>query len=571
MESSNISPIKTGATCAIMALIMALSYSVAPESSSVVWYSVIPPVLAVSLVVVTQRLILGMMVGVVTGGLLAAHFHGFPVLNGVTRVGGYFATSLSDSWNLQILLFIPFMMCMVAVMIASGGIQAVVERLMLLSSGRRSAQITTILAGLLLFFDDYANTMVVGSGMRPITDGKRISRAKLAFLVDATSAPIAGLAMISTWVGYEIGLFNGVSENLSLGQDGFGMFLDALGFRYYCIMMVVFVFVNAISGRDFGPMLRAEVKSLDPANKVAVNTMKEAKPYQYAQRRLKSCFIPLGALFLVLLGGMWLDGGGAELFAKDPLSLLSPTAWQNTMIRVENSVTVLVLAAIVGFVLSLITAVLVGQVPLQAIGAAILTTLKNSCVPPITILVMAWVLKGVCDDLATGSFLVTTVGSSVSAHIFPAIVFGLAAVTAFSTGTSWGTMAILIPTIIPVAYQLDGATYGISTMICLGAVLDGSIFGDHCSPISDTTIMSSASSSCDLMEHVKTQMPYAVLVAILAVLCGYIPATLGLPTWASVLGASLLIIGIFRLFGRDPEKEGNPSMVAQPVESVLNG
>lgn len=563
------------------AAICLLAYVFQPQNAGTgdigPWYSVLPPLIAITAVLLTGRLLSSLIFAVLCGAWLAATASGtggwLIAPDGIQRAAGYVWGAVSDSWNLQIIGFIPFMMAMVAVVIAAGGFHAIVERISRFSYGRKTSQLTTVFAGLFLFFDDYANTMVVGSGMRPMTDKKNISRAKLAFLVDATSAPIAGVALMSTWIGYEIGLFADTAAGLGIDKDGFSMFLDALGFRFYCIMMIVFVLFNAATGRDWGAMAKAEAKAAAKAPDEAVASTTQEKnpeaatePEPTAQPRLKTALGPLAVLLFIMVAGLWLDGGGAAKVAADPLAPLSLGAWQDVLINVENSVTVLLVAAVAGFFTACGFALASGRISATAIGRATLHGVKISAVP-IAILTLAWSLKASCDDLHTGDFLVAAVGTSVSALWFPAVLFLVSGLTAFATGTSWGTMAILIPTALPIAYELDGGSYALVTMISLGAVLDGAIFGDHCSPISDTTIMSSTASSCGLIEHVYTQLPYALTVGGLAVVCGYVPAAAGVPSWVGVLAATA-IIGLLYAFKARPQEATQPAGRGNPAKAV---
>ena len=555
-------------TILAMLAMCAVAYAFEPPTQEGVgaWFSIMPPLLAIGLVLLTRRLLLSMTIGITVGGLLAAgvaHDGIWTVTTtGVGSAYGYFHSAVTDSWNLQVLAFIPFMLVMIAIMIVGGGFQALVNVFAKMSFGRRATQVKTILAGLVLFFDDYANTMVVGSGMRPITDKQKISRAKLAFLVDATSAPIAGLAIMSTWIGYEIGLFKEVAGTLGIDRDGFSMFLDAIGFRFYCLLMIAFVFINAISGRDFGPMLTAE-RSLEKADDIDTSAVGEqVAPAKEAVHSLATLFIPLGVLFAILLVGFWRDGGGMALIADSIAPLFSLGAWQDVLMKVENSITVLMWSAIGGFVAASLVALAHARISLTSIGKATLHGLKLAVVP-MAILCLAWSLKGACDALGTGKFLVAAIGDAFPAMLFPAVLFITAGLTAFATGTSWGTMAILIPTAIPVAFALDGSEYALITIMSLAAVLDGAILGDHCSPISDTTIMSSTASGCHHMEHVRTQLPYALTVGLIAIAVGYIPVAAGAPTLWPV--ALLLIIGVHYLFGEKREDAPGRSVFARYI------
>jgi Na+/H+ antiporter NhaC len=434
---------------------------------------------------------------------------------------------------------------MIEIVIASGGFKGIIVWLLKWVKGRKSTQTATALMGILCFIDDYTNAIIVGSMMQPITDRFRVSREKLAFLVDATSAPIAGLAVISTWIAYEVGLLSQIAEELSIDRSGYSLFFDALSFRFYCLLMIAFVFLHIIFGRDFGPMKTAEdlaKKAPDENDQISPsqNTSDSAKiaVEQQSSRAIKA-LIPLGGLILFHITGLWIDGGGPALLQQGG-SFLSWIYWRDIISAAENTHLILDFAALFGLALALLCSQLFGSLRMPVISNCFKRGVKRAMIP-FVILILAWSLKNCCDSLKTGEFLTTILAGRVSPHWFPPAVFLVASVTSFATGTSYGTMAILIPTTIPVAFALDGDTYGLTTMISLGAVLDGAIFGDHCSPISDTTIMSSIASSCDLIEHVRTQLPYSLFIAGLALFCAYLPSAFGLaPGWSFALAISVM-------------------------------
>lgn len=527
------------------------------------WYSILPPLLAVALSLLTHRILLSLTAGVVAGGLLSQ----VPAAPGSLKAWGqglietptYLINVVSDPINLQILIFVACVLMMISILIISGGLLGIVNYLARFARGPRSTQFVTALMGLAIFIDDYANTMIVGSAMRPLTDNQNISREKLAFIVDATSAPIAGIAIVSTWIGYEVGLFSDVSQSLQLGRDGYSMFFDALGYRFYCILMIVFVLANVISGRDYGPMARAQRRSLGSgavaapdAKPLTTSSFASATPDSGARVLARTAIIPISGLFLVLLCALWFDGGGSAYGIGQILNL---SIWREVLGQSENSIAILMYASAFSLVVAFITALLSARLRSALIFQALWQGFRGSLLP-ITILVMAWSLKTTCDSLQTGQFLVDAVGNVVAPALLPCIVFLLASLVSFAIGSSWSTMAILIPTAIPIAHQLDGGTYGLTVIVTLGAVLDGAILGDHCSPISDTTIMSSISSACDHIHHVKTQIPYSITVGLIAVCCGYLPAASGVPSWLGISVGAGLIIGLFtflRLKRRDIE------------------
>ena len=550
-------------TAVVFAALCALAACRAAQiQAAAAWYSILPPLLAVSLALVTHRLLLSLALGVLLGGLLSAvpsepaspAAWGAGLLSGPQQV----LSAVTDGTNLQILTFVALVLTTISLLIVAGGLQGVVRWLARFAKTSRSTQLVTALMGLAIFIDDYANTMIVGSSMRPMTDQHRISREKLAFLVDATSAPVAGIAVISTWIGYEVGLFGEVSQSLGFGRDGYAMFFDALAFRFYCILMIAFVLTSVFSERDYGAMARAQRRAresgavaADDARPMTRGALAAASAHPAARILARTAVVPIAGLFLFLLVALWIAGGGGQKLQAGIHHLVNPRTWRDVLGQTENSISILAAASGFGLLLSLATCRLWARLRFGVMGRTLLSGLRASLLP-ITILVLAWSLKGTCDTLETGRFLVDAVGEVLSPLWFPALVFILAGVTSFATGTSWGTMAILIPTAIPIAFQLDGQSYGLTTMISLGAVLDGAILGDHCSPISDTTIMSSIASGCDHIHHVTTQIPYSVTVGVAAVVCGYLPAALGVPSWIGILAGCAAIVVFVTVVGKRP-------------------
>jgi Na+/H+ antiporter NhaC len=518
------------------------------------WYSIIPPMLAILLAFLTHHVLLSLGIALVAGSFLTVVPHAPLSINAWLQGFGALGTCVTDtvtnSTNLLILAFIPPIFMMIEIIMASGGFRGIILWLLKWVKAGRSAQLATALMGVLCFIDDYANAIIVGSMMQPITDRFRVSREKLAFLVDATSAPVSGLAVVSTWIAYEVGLFADIGRELGIGKTGYSMFFDALSFRFYCLLMLVFVFVHIIARRDFGPMKKAEKLAAagDPTEEQQENTSDNVagkdtpQPTRQAGRAINA-LVPLGGLILFHMSGLWVDGAGPAKL-REGGSLLSWIYWREVISSAENSHLILFSAAIFGMTLALICGLIFGSLRFPVVCRCFKRGIKRAIMPSF-ILILAWSLKNCCESLGTGDFLTGVLADRIPPHMFPAILFIVASTTSFATGTSWGTMAILIPTAIPIAFALDGQTYGLTTMISLGAVLDGAIFGDHCSPISDTTIISSTASSCELMRHVRTQLPYSLSVAVIALIFGYIPTALGLAPAMSFALAILVIVGFF--------------------------
>lgn len=537
-----------------------LAWLVQPEtgSSDLHWYSILPPVIAVAFAIATRHLLLSLIAGVVVGAILInvppAPLEIDTWGASLTTLGSQFWSVISDPFNLSILSFITFMLIMISVVILSGGLLAIVKWLEKYARGPRSTQFITTLMGFLVFIDDYANVMIVGTSMRPITDSMRVSREKLAFLVDATSAPISGIALMSTWIGYEVGIFSDVSSTLGFDRDAYSMFLDALPYRFYCMFMILFIFVNIWSRREFGGMLKAERRSrqgrVSAEDAILSGNLDDSvQTDKNARISMATAFYPFGILFLVLFMGLWVDGGGMDLLAQNPVNIISFSSWREVISASENNVQVLNFAGLLSLLTAIICAFWIAALPRTSIMQAI-TKGARTAFYPWMILILAWTLGSICSEIQTGPFLVAVIGDGIPAFIYPVIVFVLSAAAALATGTSWGTMAIFIPITSQVAFQLDGGTYGLVTIMSLAAVLDGAIFGDHCSPISDTTIMSSIATSCDHIHHVRTQFPYAFLVAGVAIGIGYLPAIEGLPLALAAMLAVVFFAVVLRLFAK---------------------
>lgn len=500
--------------------------------SASVW-SVVPPLLAISVAFLSGSLSLSLGSAVLLGSFL--HHFGESqslIASGVGVVSstlGYVYGAGTTKSNLQILGFVFCVLSMVQLITVGGGFVGLVQTLRKAVVGPRSAQLMTAILGCLIFIDDYANTMIVGTTMKKLTDRFQVSREKLAFIVDATSAPIAGVALVSTWIGYEVGLFSEMASKYSWSVDGYSIFLNALSFRFYCYLMIFFVFVNIILGVDFGPMAKArpisEEGSQDDSTFVGPAW---------------TALLPLVTLVGLVFSLLWFDGGGARY---NPLLI---DHWRQVLTASQNGIFILLISSVISYSLTVVLTLGWCQVGISRWFIAIQESLRSAGLP-IVILLLAWSLKLVCDDLKTGEFVVSLLGDRVQTHWLPIAIFLVSGLTAFATGTSWGTMAILIPTITPLALELSNGEYSAFVVLCLASILDGAIMGDHCSPISDTTIMSCISTDCDLMSHVRTQLPYSIVVGLLALFFGYLPAGLGWSSGPPLLVAAILIVIGFSL------------------------
>ncbi len=548
-------------------------------------FSLVPPLLAIVLAIVFRNVLVALFLAIWSGAvLLSDPGHDWAtrtVLGLLHSIDTIIVGELADSSHLMIVLFTLFLGSLIGVMSGSGGTAALVERLTPLTSTRRGAQVTTWLLGLVIFFDDYANTLLLGSTMRPVTDRQRISREKLAFLVDATAAPVAGLAIVSTWVGFEVGLIGDAfrtladSSGVALSTDAYGTFLATLPFRFYPVLLLCFVMMAAWTGRDFGPMLAAERRAWAATSASRRHTTSGTIPDSAeATGSLWNALVPLVVLLAFLVIGFVWTGWRGYYAAAEIDSASVPTVWQIVSNAESNRVLLVssFLASVVAAVMTLLPrrpnalldkpAVAPSRYSLNEAVDMWLEGAKSMLLG-VCVLVLAWAVARVCDadHLNTAGFLVQQTTGYLSAAWMPTIAFLLAAVVSFATGSSWATMGLLIPLMIPMLFDLL-VSAGIETnhaahplmLATIGSVLAGSIFGDHCSPISDTTVLSSIAADCDHLDHVATQLPYALCVAAVSVVCGTIPAGMGWGGWWLLPIGLVVTCGVVRVLGRRVER-----------------
>lgn len=503
------------------------------------WVSLIPPLVAIGLALLTKQVLIALLLGIFSGAwLLKAHlFEAF-----CTTLDTFLVESVTNKDHAFILLFTMALGGMVSLVSASGGMQGMVDKMSRAARTPASTQIVTWLMGVAIFFDDYANTLLVGQTMKPVTDKQRISREKLAYLVDSTAAPIASIALISTWIGYEMSLIEDGFKALSIDRNVYTVFLESIVHRYYAVFALAFVFAVAYFHRDFGPMLKAERKALiegpsdDPESSSTV--LEEANQVTWG-RSAWDAIVPVGVVLFGTIAGLVYTGLGSLGTYPDTGSMVKNLG---ELISAGNSFEALLWAAASGGIVSALMTKLRYKVSLEQITEVYVKGV-NHMMSACIVLVLAWAIGDVCGKLFTGPYLVELTTGRLSAQMLPTVTFLLSAAVAFSTGTSWGTMAIVMPLAIRLAVELpkqqslDSGMTEVILISTIAGVLAGSTFGDHCSPISDTTIMSSLASGCDHIAHVSTQIPYALVTAGLAIFLGSIPAAYGVNPWLlNVLG-----------------------------------
>ena len=524
------------------------------------WFSVLPPILAILLALIFREAITALFAGVWLGALAVA---GFNPLKATGRLIDQFVVpALTDADHVAILVFSLLLGGMVGIIARNGGTMGIVESVTPFARSARRGKIATWAAGLAIFFDDYANTLIVGNTMRPITDRLRISREKLAYIVDSTAAPVAALVPISTWVGYEISLIsdglriaaeqNPNGADVILSQNPFDLFIQTIPFLFYPLLALLFVLMTSVMNRDFGPMAEAELRAATkgelhrPGATLATDASSELmNPKKGLTYRWWNAALPVLTVIVVVLAGLYTTGRTS----------VGPDASLREVFAEADPFSTLLWGSMAGCLVAILISIVQRMLTVQECIDAWLGGMKAMMIAMI-ILTLAWSLGSVTEAIGTAQYLSLLLSDRISLELIPLIVFVTCAAMAFATGTSWGTMAIMLPVVIPLTISLGGvATYpgGDQMEILLGAtasVLAGAIFGDHCSPISDTTVLSSTASACDHMDHVRTQLPYAVLVGLIGMVLGNVGTAYGLPPWGALLGGVSLLFLFLRFRGR---------------------
>ena len=461
-------------------------------------WSLLPPIIAIVLALITKEVYSSLFIGILVGGFLYSGFNFMGAAEHVFVDG--MIGALSDSWNVGILVFLVILGTMVMLMNRAGGSAAFGRWSVDHVKTKVGAQLATIVLGVLIFIDDYFNCLTVGSVMQPLTDKHGISREKLSYLIDATAAPVCIIAPISSWAAAVTGFVDGV--------NGLDLFVRAIPYNFYAILTIVMMLVLTFGKFDYGPMRMAEMAHhLEKANKpeaVSALTGAEDQPAPPVSQKGKVIHLVLPIILLIVccVVGMIYTGG-----FFDGESFVDAFANSDASVGlVYGSAAALILTII----FYLCTRVLTFVECMNALPEGF-----KSMVPAILVLTFAWTLKGMTDSLGAADFVAGLVERSAGGFMgfLPAIIFLVSVFLAFATGTSWGTFGILIPIVV----NVFGADMGNELMIiAISACMAGAVCGDHCSPISDTTIMASAGAQCDHIKHVSTQLPYAMTVAALS-------------------------------------------------------
>ncbi|MEG1547306.1 MAG: Na+/H+ antiporter NhaC family protein [Clostridia bacterium] len=489
------------------------------------FWSLLPPIIAIGLALITKEVYTSLFLGIVAGCLFYTNFN---IEHTLTTIFTVMGSKLGDGWNVGILIFLVILGIMVSLMNKAGGSAAFGKWASKRIKTRMGAQLATVALGCLIFIDDYFNCLTVGSVMLPVTDGHRISRAKLSYIIDATAAPVCIIAPISSWAA---AVTSSVPE--ASGINGFVMFLETIPYNFYALLTITMMIVLAVGKFDFGPMRKHERNA--EINGDLFTT--DSRPYGEATVEDTSMFkgkvidlvLPVVVLIITCVAGMVYTGGfftGTDFI----------TAFSSSDASVG-----LVLGSFIALLFMFVFYLVRRVLTFKEFTASIPEGFR-AMVPAILILTFAWTLSGITNQLGSDVFVSTVVGNSSASIFLPAILFLIACGISFATGTSWGTFGILIPIVVSIFPA------GMSQMliITISACLGGAVMGDHCSPISDTTIMASTGGKSDHINHVSTQLPYAVLVALVSVVfyvvAALIQSPLVLPLAIAAMVGVLLII-----------------------------
>ena len=535
------------------------------------WFSVLPPLVAIALALIFHEVVTSLVAGVWLGALFLSGYNPLAAL--FMTIDTFVRSALADPDHAAIVIFSLLLGGMVGLMSRMGGTRAIVEAVSPLATTRRRGLLATWLAGLAIFFDDYANTLIVGNTMRPLTDRLKISREKLAYIVDSTAAPVAVLVFVSTWVGFEIGLIGDGLRLAASQQSGdpelaasltaaspFSVYLHTIPYLFYPLLAVLFVGLTIVLRRDFGPMLAAERRAASggglfrPGAQLAADTSTElAEAPAGTKLRWYNGALPVLTVVVTVVAGLVYSG--IQALGPDDARTLA------NILGNADPFNALLWGSLMGCVVGMLLAVGQRILSLADAMAAWISGVRAMMLAMV-ILTLAWSLGEVTTAVGTAPYISSALSERLPMFLLPVLVFIVAAAISFATGTSWATMAILFPIVIPLTVAMGGGIDfdgGAHYTILLGgisSVMAGSIFGDHCSPISDTTVLSSMASGCDHVDHVRTQLPYALAVAVIGMIVGDIPTALGVSPWISLLLGVVLVALVVRFVGK-PVDQGD--------------
>jgi len=534
-----------------------------PVNPIPLWFSILPPLIAILIALIIREVYTALFIGIWVGTAIIYYYKGSWLLVAIFKgflaiLDTYIIQSLNNSGHLAIILFSMIIAATVSLISKNGGMKGVVNRLSKYATSPRSGSFITWLLGIIIFFDDYANTLVVGNTMRPLADKLRISREKLSYIIDSTAAPVASIAFVTTWIGAELSYIQDGINTLNLNESAYGVFFNSLAYSFYPFFTLAFILILIWKNVDYGPMLKAETLARKQGSsspntysvdeKISYDLMEEISAKEGVTPRSFNAVIPILVIIFGTLSALLYTGWNQEVWNSNTLGFFEKLS---DTIGSADSYIALLWASLASLFTALILTLSQKLLSLKDSVESIIQGFKTM-LPAIMILTLAWSVALITEHMHTANFISgLLMDASVSPYLIPVITFVISALVSFSTGSSWGTMAILYPLILPSGWLLaenSGLDYETTLSIfhnIAAAVLTGSVLGDHCSPISDTTILSSLASSCPHIEHVRTQLPYALTTGAVAIILGTLPASYGVSPWilfpVGIIGIYLVI------------------------------
>lgn len=498
-----------------------------------------PSILGLLSVLLLRKVIAGLLIGGSAGAILLND--GNPVKAFVAIFTDHLIPALQSGWNISVLIFTLLLGGFVALIEQGGGIQALLNRWVRASGSiKKRIQWSGFALGIVCFFDGLANSLLVGKTLSPLARKAGVSKEKLSYIVDSTSASVACIAVISTWIAYQLSMIREGYKQVGIEEvNAFALFFQSIPLNFYCWFTLALLAVVIAHNWNIGPMRKAEVRRADH------NSISDPDPETIDQPTDGSwrAILPLLVLIAGLMIGLYVDGAEGGLL---PFSFAKLTAAFGAADAAKILVTVSAFACLVAFLTNLT------QFKEESASDIFMGGVLN-LFSPCLILISVWILSSTLSQLEAAPVLTALLKGNLPTMLFPAAVFVTGTLISFTTGTSWGTMGVLMPLAIPVALGMGGADAADSLVpITIAAVFSGAVFGDHCSPLSDTTIVSSIACDLDPLDHVQTQIPYALLAAGLAVIVGFIPAGLGFPGWISLVIGAIILISLPRIFKNSP-------------------
>ena len=533
------------------------------------WFSLIPALMAVTMALLLRNVMIALFTSLVLGIWM---LYGFTAMGFIYAIldscQEYVVNALTEREHMEVVVFCFLIGGLVGIISRNGGTMGIAERITRVVKNRAQTQLSTSFLGLAIFFDDYANSLIVGNTMKKISDTMKISREKLAYIVDCTAAPVSAILFVTTWIGFQVGVINdGLDTIGNFDESAYSVFLNSLMYSFYPVLAIVFVLYIAGTGKDFGPMLKAERRAYHTGRVLSESMQhdagpapeeKDLEPKPGVPHRAFNAIIPMGVLIGVTMLSIYMTGLASPDRADDSLREIIGNA---------NSFASMMYGSVAGCLVALIMTMAQRLLSVHEITEAWFSGAK-AVMLVIFVLTLAWSLSAVNGELHTSDFLISALGDTLNPNVMPLVIFLLAAFMAFATGSSWGVMGIMMPMVVPLAWAVlmhndmtDAANMHLFYS-SVSAVLAGAIWGDHCSPLAESTLLSAMASGCDLIDHVRSQMLYCIVVGLVGAIFGTLAAGFGLPWWICMLIGAGLLWGVVQMFGKRAEDP-----VDLPVES----